>query len=51
MNEEKVLKLPNIPIEKNNPNLEVSLKELISGKKDKSKPREKELNVLISKII
>ena len=51
MNEEKVLKLPNSPIEKNKSNLEEKCTEPIWDKIDKNEPRKKEERILINKII
>ena len=51
MNVEKVLSVPNSPIEKNNPNLSEYIKELLCDKKDRNNPKQKELKVLINIII
>ena len=49
MNEEKVLKLPNSPMEKNKTNSDEELTELIWDEVDKKKPRRKEETILINK--
>ena len=50
MNVEKVLKPPNKPITKNNTNLSNNLNVLVSARKARDKPKQKEAKVLMIKM-